>query len=69
MRWFTMKDGIMYWHEHKSSTMASGSIDLATVETVAPFEVGDRGCFSFVMRSPERSLFLRAESKTRLQYW
>ena len=39
--------------------MASGSIDLATVETVAPFEVGDRGCFSFVMRSPERSLFLR----------
>ena len=65
-----MKDGVLYWHEHKSSAMASGSIDLASVESVTPFEVGGRGgCFSFVVKSPDRSLFLRAESKQRLHYW
>lgn len=49
--------------------MASGSIDLATVSCIELAETGNKGFFSFVVRSEERSLFLRAESKARLTYW
>lgn len=68
-RWFTIQDGRLNWYSGKRSKNPSGSIDLEQFTDVEPFEIGGQGCFSFIIRTSDRNLFLRAESAQKLKYW
>ncbi|KAF0694580.1 Aste57867_14568 [Aphanomyces stellatus] len=68
-RWFSLEGKQLKYYQSKTSTEASKSIDLLSIESIRPFDSGDHGLFSFVLKTSERSYFLRAESEGDLKRW
>lgn len=68
-RFFALEGKLLKYYQHESSQEASQVIDLLNIESIRRFENGDHGVFSFVIKTPERSYFLRAESKGDMKRW
>ncbi|RHY09834.1 hypothetical protein DYB28_003933 [Aphanomyces astaci] len=68
-RWFSLEGKQFKYYTSKSTTDASKSIDLLSIESIRPFDSGDHGLYSFVIKTPDRSYFLRAESEGDLKRW
>ncbi|RHY28330.1 hypothetical protein DYB32_006049 [Aphanomyces invadans] len=68
-RWFSLEGKQLKYYQSKTSTDASKSIDLLSIESIRPFDSGDHGLYSFVLKTPDRSYFLRAESEGDLKRW
>uniref|UniRef100_K3X7A2 PH domain-containing protein n=1 Tax=Globisporangium ultimum (strain ATCC 200006 / CBS 805.95 / DAOM BR144) TaxID=431595 RepID=K3X7A2_GLOUD len=68
-RFFALEGKELKYYTHESSTEASKVIDLLSIESIRRFENGDHGVFSFVLKTPDRSYFLRAESKGDMKRW
>lgn len=68
-RFFALEGKELKYYPHESSLEASKTIDLLSIESIRRFENGDHGVFSFVLKTPKRSFFLRAESKGDMKRW
>jgi hypothetical protein len=68
-RFFALEGRELKYYTSESSGEASKVIDLLRVESIRRFENGDHGVYSFVLKTPERSYFLRAESKGDMKRW
>ncbi|KAL3672821.1 hypothetical protein V7S43_002109 [Phytophthora oleae] len=68
-RFFALEGMKLKYYQHESSQEASKVINLLSIESIRRFENGDHGVFSFVVKTPERSYFLRAESKGDMKRW
>ncbi|TYZ63588.1 hypothetical protein PybrP1_010882 [[Pythium] brassicae (nom. inval.)] len=68
-RFFALEGRVLKYYQHESSLEASKTIDLLSIESIRRFENGDHGVFSFVLKTPARSYFLRAESKGDMKRW
>ncbi|RLN48975.1 hypothetical protein BBJ29_004084 [Phytophthora kernoviae] len=68
-RFFTLEGMKLKYYQHENSQEASKVINLLAIESIRRFENGDHGVFSFVVKTPERSYFLRAESKGDMKRW
>ncbi|TMW66744.1 hypothetical protein Poli38472_014056 [Pythium oligandrum] len=68
-RFFALEGRELKYYQHENAAEASKVIDLLEIESVRRFENGDRGVSSFVVKTPERSYFLRAESKGDMKRW
>lgn len=68
-RFFALEGRELKYYQHEGSLEPSKVIDLLSIESIRRFENGDHGVFSFVLKTPERSYFLRAESKGDMKRW
>lgn len=69
-RWFTLKDGELFWHRSQRSATASGSILLQDVTSIQISGHSEgKQCFGFIVRSKTRCMYLRAPSAGKLEYW
>lgn len=68
-RWLTVEGAGLHWYSGKRATKPSGSLQLADVTSVAVFERGEEGVYSFVVRARARNLLLRVDSMRRCKYW
>lgn len=68
-RFFTLEGKQLKYYQTEASVEASKVIELLSIESIRRFENGDHGVFSFVLKTPERSYFLRAESKGDMKRW
>ncbi|RLN91227.1 hypothetical protein BBJ28_00017385 [Nothophytophthora sp. Chile5] len=68
-RFFALEGMELKYYQHEDSQEASKVIDLLDIESIRRFENGDHGVYSFVVKAPERSYFLRAESKGDMKRW
>jgi hypothetical protein len=68
-RWFELEGPELKYYSSKSSSTPSKRIDLLSIESIHPFDHGDHGVFSFILKTPERNYFLRAESEGDMKRW
>ncbi|KAG9401087.1 GRB2-associated binding protein [Aphanomyces cochlioides] len=68
-RWFSLEGRTLKYYRNKSSLDASKSIDLLAIESIRPFDSGDHGLYSFVLKTKERNYFLRTDSEGDLKRW
>jgi len=73
-RWFTVENSRICWYFTKEDMAPRGSIPLRSVTSVKVFEgsgggSSKEGVFSFIVRSEERNLLLRAVNERDLQRW
>ncbi|EQC39692.1 hypothetical protein SDRG_03120 [Saprolegnia diclina VS20] len=68
-RWFALDGAELKYFGAKDSMIPSKVIDLLSIESVRPFDTGDHGVYSFVLKTPSRSYFLRADSEGDMKRW
>lgn len=68
-RYFALEGRELKYYTNESSLEPSKVIDLLEIESIRRFENGDHGVFSFVLKTPERNYFLRADSKGDMKRW
>nr|CCA20519.1 conserved hypothetical protein [Albugo laibachii Nc14] len=68
-RYFALEGSDLKYYNNESASQASKTIDLLSIDSIRQFETGDHGVFSFVIKLPSRSYFLRAESKGDMRRW
>jgi hypothetical protein len=68
-RFFSLEGCELKYYKSENSMEACKSINLLQIESIRRFENGDHGVFSFVLKTPTRSYFLRTETKGDLKRW
>lgn len=53
----------------KSSKEPSAVIDILDIASIRPFENNDKGAYSFVLKTPKRSYFLRTTTEGDMKRW
>lgn len=68
-RYFALEGSKLKYYNKENASQASKVIDLLSIDSIRRFETGDHGAYSFVIKTPMRSYFLRAESKGDMKRW
>ncbi|OQR92877.1 hypothetical protein ACHHYP_03126 [Achlya hypogyna] len=68
-RWFSLEGSELKYYGSEGSMIPSKVIDLLSIESVRPFDTGDHGVYSFVIKTPSRSYFLRSDSEGDMKRW